>query len=92
MQGLCDAFDRYQLYLKTYENIIKANKYARENKLENLNAFRDELDSAASFKIKFDKGLIEEINNFNENFQNTFSEIMDEFRFLIKEVNKEVRL
>jgi hypothetical protein len=58
--------------------------------MDNLNAFMDELTFCEHFKIKFDKTLIDEVNAFIDSYQNTYSEIIDEFKLLLKLINSQV--
>lgn len=43
-------------------------------------------------KEKFDQMLIEENKNFIENYQNSLSEILEDFKLLLKSINSQVRI
>ena len=92
MSGLCDAFERYNEFNKLYENVIKANKEAKNNKLNNLKILNEELKSCEIFKCKFDENLMKEVISFIKVNNNTFSNLIEEFKLLLKSVNSDAKI
>lgn len=88
--GLCDAFDRYNEYLAIYESVLKANILAKENRLEDMNHYNEELRNSDKLKVKYDKILTEEIAILIDIYMNTYSELVDEFKLLLKSINNQV--
>ena len=87
--GLCDCFERYSDYLKIYDNTIKAEKYSITNHLDNSFLITEELKQCEIFKKKFEQNLLDEINSFNVNYNNTFINLIEDFKVLVKGMNKE---
>jgi hypothetical protein len=85
--GICDTFERYTSYLKIYDKIVRADKYSKSSRLETSYLISEELKQCENFKKKFEQSLVEEINTFNKNYNNTFIHLIEDFKILVKSLN-----
>jgi hypothetical protein len=69
---------------------LRARNYAKSNNLDNINFYISEATVAGNIKEKFDKSLLEEINKFSENYAKTLTNLINEFKETIIELNSKV--
>jgi hypothetical protein len=72
--------------------MLKAYKDAKNNKIENISIISEELKACENFKIKFDRNLLTEVKIFVQIYNNTFSDLIEEFKNLLKSINSQMKL
>src|SRR5690242_6990415 len=90
LTGLCDIFDRYHEFISAYENAIRNKNYAKMNNLNEYSMYVVEVRQGEVFKQKFEKALLKEIYVFSEEFHETITLILKDFKELLLKINIEV--
>ncbi len=82
-------FDRYSEFIKSYYLVYKASEDFKVNpKHYDQGRLTREKQVVTETKIIFDKGISDEISSFVTKYSKLYSAILEEYKQLIKSINK----
>jgi hypothetical protein len=81
-------FDRYDEFLKVFNQVHKARNDSRENPHRyNSSKLNKELNDVDSIKDKFEQTLLDEVDTFVKSYSAEYIDILDKYNLLIKSIN-----
>ncbi len=81
-------FDRYEEFLKVYQQVNKANIDCRENPSRyNVSKLKEELNDVNNLKDISEQIILEEIDLFIKNYSGEYTDILNTYISFIKSIN-----
>lgn len=92
LSGLCETFDRYSEFLKSYAMVYRAQAEAKshsQSSHKNYDSSRlsQEWKSIRDLKTHFEKGILDEVKLFVDKYSKEYCEILENYKLLIKSIN-----
>ena len=84
--------ERYIRFLNVFEKVCEGREYCIKNNSKDINQIEKEYIEIGNFKTTFELSILNEIEEFNKQYEFSFKEIINDFIHFIKKINMEVKI
>lgn len=91
LQGLCGMFDRYNKFVCVFDVVEQNYRHSINNRDGDVTKRSREYEAFKVLKEKFEITMLEEIDTFKYKYKSVFSNIIQDYHTMLKEINQLVK-